>query len=749
MARGRPSLGGSNSKRLSVEDETTNVGDAREHSSDGGGIEEKPRPPPHSSIHVALLKLTDAASRDPSLGWAVSTMHSACAALDSSTSQRASWGWEEGKSFFPPTPGPGFLNMYDGGWSTVLDFLELRQVLQLKLVSREVGRRVEECLTVLSLNGLEELSHCWVGPAALKSLAKFKNAKTLHWYVGLPYAPQKKTPGEDDEGKDDQLPPHSQETPLVGDTLMVWTYLLAHLNVEGITLTEGARTDEIALDTLWRRILPFCAPQLKRLALAYEGYSVCSETEDHAPIDIKAFAVMLAVQRPFPNLRELHMEMASMSINQQRTLVRGISRSGLLSRLESLTLGGGTTAYCRAAVGPGREFVRALKKHGAPNLKLLWIQRLDIWDAFEEFSEALSPELCPVLEEFYMDLTLDCDDVKSLSACLHKFPSCLKTLGMLVMAIEGRTTTGQFQEITPEPYIHLLSDALLAHPRPELECIDLSLHYESAPPVRSDDDDEHLQVAMEEDNARSRLLREHAALEDDSNATVKATVDVIPLLHALQKGAAPNLKHLQLPSTKLPGEAWIQLLETLPMLPYLQTMDLSGNLLSLEEIKSLVETLQKCKWVYEVIVEECIISRDEVKEYEAITDQMKGRCRFQWKSVEDATAEQQEYQNNLRTHLRLDEDEDSDSEDDDEEWRDIADIDEDGDEEEPQVGNPVVVGVAWADHGDVDDAMQVADEAEVTFGDVVHHMLDWDMNDNGESADSDGQIPAELEDDDE
>ncbi len=42
-------------------------------------------------------------------------------------------------------------------------------------------------------------------------------------------------------------------------------------------------------------------------------------------------------------------------------------------------------------------------------------QRLDVWDTFEEFSEALSPERCPVLEEFYMDLTLDCDDVKSLA----------------------------------------------------------------------------------------------------------------------------------------------------------------------------------------------------------------------------------------------------------------------------------------------------------------------------------------------
>ncbi len=28
---------------------------------------------------------------------------------------------------------------------------------------------------------------------------------------------------------------------------------------------------------------------------------------------------------------------------------------------------GGTTAYCRTAVGPGREFVRALMKHGKPD----------------------------------------------------------------------------------------------------------------------------------------------------------------------------------------------------------------------------------------------------------------------------------------------------------------------------------------------------------------------------------------------
>ncbi len=36
MARGRPSLGGSNSRRLSAEGDTASVGDGREHNNDGG-----------------------------------------------------------------------------------------------------------------------------------------------------------------------------------------------------------------------------------------------------------------------------------------------------------------------------------------------------------------------------------------------------------------------------------------------------------------------------------------------------------------------------------------------------------------------------------------------------------------------------------------------------------------------------------------------------------------------------------------
>ncbi len=36
MARGRPSLGGPNSKRLSIDGDKTSVGDGREHNVDGG-----------------------------------------------------------------------------------------------------------------------------------------------------------------------------------------------------------------------------------------------------------------------------------------------------------------------------------------------------------------------------------------------------------------------------------------------------------------------------------------------------------------------------------------------------------------------------------------------------------------------------------------------------------------------------------------------------------------------------------------
>ena len=45
-----------------------------------------------------------------------------------------------------------------------------------------------------------------------------------------------------------------------------------------------------------------------------------------------------------------------MSIAEQRSLIRGLSSSGLLPQLEKVTLGDGTTSYVRnPGRGPGRD----------------------------------------------------------------------------------------------------------------------------------------------------------------------------------------------------------------------------------------------------------------------------------------------------------------------------------------------------------------------------------------------------------
>lgn len=59
---------------------------------------------------------------------------------------------------------------------------------------------------------------------------------------------------------------------------------------------------------------------------------------------------------PHTRLRELHLELGSMSIAEQRSLIRGLSSSGLLPQLEKVTLGDGTTSYVRSpGRGPGRD----------------------------------------------------------------------------------------------------------------------------------------------------------------------------------------------------------------------------------------------------------------------------------------------------------------------------------------------------------------------------------------------------------
>lgn len=46
-----------------------------------------------------------------------------------------------------------------------------------------------------------------------------------------------------------------------------------------------------------------------------------------------------------------------------------------------------------------------------------------------------------------------------------RFPDCLKTLGVLAVAIKDRTTEGNFTNNDPTPALQMLADALANHPR--------------------------------------------------------------------------------------------------------------------------------------------------------------------------------------------------------------------------------------------------------------------------------------------
>ena len=63
---------------------------------------------------------------------------------------------------------------------------------------------------------------------------------------------------------------------------------------------------------------------------------------------------------------------------------------------------------------------QAFKRSPCARLKVLGLQRLDLWDDLESLAAALDPEYCPVLEERFLDLALDTDDVVRLANCLHK-----------------------------------------------------------------------------------------------------------------------------------------------------------------------------------------------------------------------------------------------------------------------------------------------------------------------------------------
>jgi hypothetical protein len=59
---------------------------------------------------------------------------------------------------------------------------------------------------------------------------------------------------------------------------MIWTYLLAKLPIDDVTITPGSSTDEQVLEELWEDVLPLCAPNLRRLAIAFENFTTPGTT---------------------------------------------------------------------------------------------------------------------------------------------------------------------------------------------------------------------------------------------------------------------------------------------------------------------------------------------------------------------------------------------------------------------------------------------------------------------------------------
>ncbi|CAN0415212.1 unnamed protein product, partial [Phaeothamnion confervicola] len=65
-------------------------------------------------------------------------------------------------------------------------------------------------------------------------------------------------------------------------------------------------------------------------------------------------------------------------------------------------------------------------------------------------------------------------------------------------------------------------------------------------------------------------------------------------------GCCPGLKNLQVPDCQLGPEGLDKLRHALQALPNLQTVDVSGNLVSLEEAQLLAATLKSCTRIHEV-----------------------------------------------------------------------------------------------------------------------------------------------------
>eukprot|EP00752_Nemacystus_decipiens_P013887 g12327.t1 len=496
----------------------------------------------------------------------------------------------------------GISRIPDRAWTIALDYLDLAEIMRCRQLGRVFRDTVEASLSVLALSGVNTLT--WATPENLTFLTRFKNVRTLHWYVGVGEPSKEETAaaaaqqlaiaeaeaaaaaadgpaaaagammraaaaaGAGDAA--DRFGAAAGERALrIADCCPVraWAFLLGALpKIEEVIIVEGAGTDEIALEQVWLHLLPLCT-NLRSFFLNFEDYSRCPVDGDHPPINVKKFAVFLQAKKPFPKLRELHLELGSMSIAEQRSLIRGLSSSGLLPQLEKVTLGDGTTSYVRnPGRGPGRDLFAAFKKTPCRNLRVLWLQRLDLWDDLESLASALSTVHCPVLEELFLDLALDTDDVARLAACLHKFPTSLKTLGVLTVAIKNRTPEGAFELADPERALQLLADSLSKHPR----------YHSSRPPF-------------------------------------KARTATMPILNLIKSGKLAGVKHVQLSSCGLDDNGLLTACKAVANMKGIQTLDLSSNQLSLTGAAALAKALWRCRSLHEIVLEESVTAKDSEK----------------------------------------------------------------------------------------------------------------------------------------
>ncbi|CAM9931859.1 unnamed protein product, partial [Discosporangium mesarthrocarpum] len=85
----------------------------------------------------------------------------------------------------------------DRAWTIMLDFLDLKEGMRCRCLGQIYGEIVVDCLSVLALSGVSSLT--WATPKNLRFLTRFKNVRTLHWYVGVGIPPSQDMEAKGDE----------------------------------------------------------------------------------------------------------------------------------------------------------------------------------------------------------------------------------------------------------------------------------------------------------------------------------------------------------------------------------------------------------------------------------------------------------------------------------------------------------------------------------------------------------------------